>query len=101
MGKYDLRIEYETFVEPVRQLKKERIIELGEFVLNLRKDFKLGKIDNLTYQRQVRPINKELKKLGKDIEIDTDKIFVDCFVDFKNTPLGLISQISVVEYLRM
>lgn len=94
-----MRIEYETFSNPIRQAKMERINELEHLILNIKKRLKSDEIDNLTYQRQIRPIRKELKRIGRDIEIDSDKIFEDCFGEFKKTPLGLVRQISVVEYL--
>ncbi|MDP3012900.1 MAG: hypothetical protein Q8M92_01570 [Candidatus Subteraquimicrobiales bacterium] len=97
--RYNLKIDYETFFEPSRQQKQERIHELLNNVLAIRKKLKTGEIDNLIYQRQIKPINNELKTLGKETEIDTDRVFHECFWGYRNTPLELVSKENVVMYL--
>jgi hypothetical protein len=100
LDRYDLKIEYETFFEPTRQIKQERINELFGLILDIRKKLKAGEIDNIAYQRQIKPIRKELKLLGRDTEIDTGIIFRECFWGFGNTPMKAVSKDTVISYLR-
>ncbi len=100
LNRYELRIEYETFFEPTRQLNMERIVALLDKKQILRKRLKTGEIDNLDYQRQVKTINIEMKSICTEIEIDTNEIFHECFWGYRNTPLELVDKGRAVAYLR-
>jgi len=81
---YKYKVAYAKHFSPeARELAQRRTTTL-ENLLAIRKELKEGRIDNIQYQRRIRPLNKDMKLLSKEKEIDLDAIFDKCFNSFWN-----------------
>ncbi len=78
---------------------QQRINEALQKYLDLRQELKAGSIDNLEYQRRVRPLAKEIKHLGEVSEVDLDAIFDECFNRFRDTVVWELNREAVIAYL--
>jgi len=96
---YKYKVAYAKHFSPeARELAQRRTTTL-ENLLAIRKELKEGRIDNIQYQRRIRPLNKVMKLLSKEKEIDLDAIFDECFNHFWNTPVWELSRETVLNYL--
>lgn len=96
---YKYKVAYAKHFSPeARELAQRRTTTL-ENLLAIRKELKEGKIDNIQYQRRIRPLNKVMKLLSKKKEIDLDAIFDECFNHFWNTPVWELSRETGLAYL--
>jgi len=98
---YKYKVAYaKHFSQEARELAQRRTTTL-ENLLAIRKELKEGKIDNIQYQRRIKPLNKVMKLLSKEKEIDLDAIFDECFNHFWNTPVWELSRETVLNYLEV
>ncbi len=79
--------------------RQQRINESMQKYLDLRKELKACSIDNLEYQRSVRPLTKEIKHLGEESEVDQDSIFDECIIHFSDTAVWELNRETVINYL--
>jgi len=79
--------------------RQQHVNEALQKYLDLRQELKAGSIDNLEYQRRVRPLTREIKHLGEVSEVDLDAIFDECFNRFRDTVVWELNREAVIAYL--
>jgi hypothetical protein len=96
---YKYKVAYAKHFSPeARELALSRTTAL-ENLLSIRKELKAGMIYNIEYQRRIRPLNKSMKLLTEELEIDLDGIFDECFNHFWKTPVWELKRETVLAYL--
>jgi hypothetical protein len=99
LQEYKFKIAYTKHFSPeARELAQCRTTALENF-LAIRKELKSGMIDKIEYHRRIGHLNKDLKLLTEEIDIDLDAIFDECFNNFWNTPVWALKRETVLAYL--
>jgi len=99
LNDYKYKVAYAKHFSPeAKELAQRRTTAL-ENLLAIRKELKAGLINNVEYQRRIVPLNKDMKLLTEELEIDLDGIFDKCFNSFWNTPVWELSRKTVLAYL--
>lgn len=101
LNDYRYNVAYVKHFSPeARELDQLRTSALENFQA-IRNDLKSGTIDDIEYQRRIRPLSRAMKQLTEEVDIDLDAIFDECFRYFHDPVLWELSRETVIGYLEM
>lgn len=96
---YRYKVSYAKHFSPeARELDQRRTSAL-EDLMAIRKELKAGSLDNIEYQRRIRPLSRAMKQLTEEMDVDLDTIFEECFRYFLDPALWELSRETVISYL--
>ena len=96
---YNFKLGYAKHFSPEARENEQRKLAALQELQALRKEFKAGNIDNIEYQRRLKPLNKTMKALAEESEIDLYDIFEESFKSFRDTPIQDLRYETVLTYL--
>lgn len=96
---YRYKVAYVKHFSPESRELDQRRTSALEDLLTIRKELQAGTIDNIEYQRRITPLSRDMKQLTKEVDIDRDAIFDECFRCFNDPALWKLNRETVIGYL--
>jgi hypothetical protein len=116
LTEFEQAVHHATYLDPITVSKKLRMDAIAGELLEIKQSFRSGSIDHLAYQRQIRPLKKEMENLAFETntdfeqlfwhdfkafeaEIDIREVFMQSFIAYEDTPVWKIRPENVIPHL--
>ena len=97
---YDELYVYQRDEDETRKKGALLLEEVIQQKSSLKKALKAGELNNKDYQKQVKPIKKQISQFGGMAGIDTELIFVKAFHRYHGTPVFDLGRLEAIQLIK-